>query len=185
MRDKLDLGIVVSWRRRESGRWPSGPAGWWRWTGRLRPGGRGRGPRPAGTAGSAGWPPASAHVRNCCQAHLYARQVFPALASRSLAASASAAPRSRSGRSAVLWSCRTTVSSVVMDASVKFVIIRYYHEFYSLRPRPAFVLPPGATLPSRRPSGRTSHPRGRPGCLRGSIYWVLLSRGWFSVSKPL
>ena len=101
------------------------------------------------------------------------------------ATSASAAPRSRSGISRVLWSCWITARSLVMDAPVKLVIIRYYHEFYSLRPRPAFVLPPGATLPSRRPSGRTSHPRGRPGCLRGSIYWVLLSRGWFSVSKPL
>ena len=34
----------------------------------------------------------------------------------SCAATASAAPRSRSDRSRVLWSCRTTARSVVMDA---------------------------------------------------------------------
>ena len=55
----------------------------------------------------------------------------PAVASRSPAATASAAPRSRSGRSTVLWSCWTTGRSVVMDVCIKFVITLYYHGFYS------------------------------------------------------
>ena len=57
--------------------------------------------------------------------------MFPALASRSPAATASAASRSRSGRSRLLWSWWTTARSVVMGASVKFVINLYYHEFNS------------------------------------------------------
>ena len=54
--------------------------------------------------------------------------MFPALASRRPAATASAAPRSRSGRSGVLWSCWITARSVVMDDSVRPVIMLYYHE---------------------------------------------------------
>ena len=53
-----------------------------------------------------------------------------------------------------------------MDAPVKFVIILYYHGFYSwVLPAPSEIYvrdTAGPALPSRRPSGRPSHPHGPP-----------------------
>ena len=67
-------------------------------------------------------------------------------------------------------------ASTGIGDSLKLVIRLHYltHGFYPHQTKADVRAGAGATLPSRRPSRRTSHPRERLGWLSGSIYWVRL-----------
>ena len=67
-------------------------------------------------------------------------------------------------------------ASTGIGDSLKLVIRLHYltHGFYPHQTKVDVRAGAGATLPSRRPSRRTSHPRERLGWLSGSIYWVRL-----------
>ena len=129
VRDKYDLGIVVSWRRRESGRWSSGPAGRRRWTGRLRPGGRGRGPRPAGKRAVRG-----GHRPRPTSGTAAKRKFRPGGCSRPWRPVVlRQRPRSHRGRALADPECSGAAGRRGDRWSrrppVKLVIIRYYHGF--------------------------------------------------------